>query len=296
MATRDELIALVRERYPGFAYLLGIPEVAKLLLDAVNPQIGYSPDEFTAKLQATNWWRTTETSRRQWDAFRNLDPATATDRIRERIAQLEDQTRQLGITVTHTPLSRLALQTLRDGIDLGSATWRNLLATYIPGAPTGAGASVTGTFRDVYEQIKTLARTEFMLPIADNDAWQMARAVVAGDKTLEGIRASFLVQSRSQYAGLTDVFDNGGTPGSYFAPIRQAIAEQLEVGADSIDLLDARWSEVLGTSPDGGTARPMTVSEAQRLARSTPDWRSTQGARRQVADMTLFLAEAFGQR
>jgi len=141
MATTEELEAQVKAQYPAYVYLLEEPELRQLLLDAVNPDIGFSPEEFTAKFQASEWYRTHSDTERQWDALLAADPASANRQSQERLADMRNMAAQVGVTIDPTTEAYLVDLSLRFGWT--DTEIRNRLLYHGAGA-AGRGAGDAG--------------------------------------------------------------------------------------------------------------------------------------------------------
>lgn len=295
----SDLVREVFERYPSYAYLLSDPEVGPLLLQAVDPNGGFDPETFAARLQATNWYRTTAPITRTWDARRQQDPAATNAEIQARMYEIDDFVKQSGFTLSFQQVANLAEQTLRFGIAVGSSQFRDSLSLLVPEyreGPTGTSiVNVGGTFGQTYSQIRQMA-ADYLVPLSDRDAWNMARQVFAGDLDPQGIAATFAGQASARFGGsVADAIDRGLTPGQFFAPTRAAIASELDMNAEQIDLMDPRWSSILGVDDGKGGTRPMTLTEAQRYARSQPEWQRTQRANDEASALARSLVESFGR-
>lgn len=77
----------VREQFPALAGFLDIPEIRDNLRAAVAE--GWPPDKLQARIQATNWWRTTPAKTRQWFGLVALDPASAERQVLEHTAKVK---------------------------------------------------------------------------------------------------------------------------------------------------------------------------------------------------------------
>lgn len=281
-----------RRTYGYLGWFLDHPEIGPIIRQAAAE--GWDLGRLQGALASTTWWRTTSESARTWEARLASDPADAEAQVRARVAEIEDIVGTLGITIDPNKVYSMAVDTLRFGVDPQSAQFRNTLASNLPqyGATADPGH---GTFDQAYEEIKRLARAEYMVGIADSDAWTMAQQVVAGSLTMDGVKSMFMQQSRGRFSQITDILDQGITPGQFFAPYRNAIAEELEMSADQVNLLDPRWSSVINTTGADGKQRPMTFTEVQRFARQQPEWENTGRGRDQGAAMARTLITSMGK-
>ena len=94
-----------------------------------------------------------------------------------------------------------------------------------------------------------------------------------------------------------DMIDQGVTPSDYFAPMKSRIAAELEVGEDSINLMDPKWMGLLERKDEKtGETRGATLYEATLSAREDPKWQSTQGAQEMAVRASSFLSGVFGRK
>lgn len=283
-----------RRTYGYLGWFLDHPEIGPIILNAARE--GWDTSRLLGALVNTEWWKNTSEAARLWEAELVSDPATARERVRARVAEIEDLIGALGIEVDPNKVFEIAAQTLKFGIDVNSAQFRNTLASLIPDfSSTSLSRADTGSFAQTLDEIKKLAKVDYMVGIADADAWSMAQRIVAGDLTMEGVKQIFKQVARGRFPHLADMIDRGVTPGDFFAPYRNAIAQTLEMSVDQIDLLDPRWAPVLGVRDEKVGVRPMTLSETLTFARSQPEWAGTQEFRERSSSLVVQLAEAMGK-
>jgi hypothetical protein len=294
MATAAELEAKVRQQYPQFAFLLNNPELRKILLDAVDPSKGFSAQEFEARIQQTNWWKSNGDSFRSWEALVNTNPGEAKRQVAGRVAEITDLIGQLGgVSLTASQRSYVADFTLRYGIQSGSAEMREMIAALIPTGP--AAKTPLGTFQATLAEVKRLAKHDYLVPVSDEQAWKWARDLTAGNLSMEGLAAHFGNIAKGRFSHMADEIDQGITPGMMFDPYRQMMATELEVPPESIDLMEAKWSEVLSHN-DAGKIRAMTMGEANKFVRSQAEWAETTRAKQMGAEMASSLLRTFGAK
>ena len=295
MAEAD-LEAQVRQRYPAFVYLLDEPELRQLLLDAIDPNKGFSPEEFQARFEATNWYRTHGDSQRQWEALLNADPETARRQVQQRWAEIRDTAGELGVQFDAEGFQYLADLSIRYGFTQAEIRDRLIAAgtSETPPDPAGQGTGTTpGDLGAVYNEIRRLANSEYLVGIANEDAWRWARRIAGGELTLEGVKVALGDVARGRFSHLKDQIDQGIAPGTYFAPYKQLIAQELEVSAEAVNLLDPKWYDVLSKA-DGNQVRAMTMAEAQQHVRKQPEWERTSRARGMSAQLGNELLRTFG--
>lgn len=295
------LIDRVQKEYPSAAYLLQNPEVGPLLLKAVAGE--YDQATFQQKLYATNYWKTTADSQRKWDAFASLDPASAMAQVKQMRARVKDLAGSLGRPLTAAGQHWISVTALREGWDDNQVT-DAVLSTikwgdYGEGSGAQSGAQtkvIGGDMGATIQQLRQL-QEQYMLTGTDRGRFDTALRILGGEQSLEGMQALYAEQAKQRWAHLATYIDQGTTPAQFFEPYRQVIAGQLEVSADSIDLMrDPRFKEVVSHA-DGNTGeiRPMTLSETERLVRSSDAWRATRGAGQEASAFAENLVRMMGK-
>lgn len=293
----DDVTQRVIEQYPSLAFLLGDPEIGPLLIQAVDPNVGFSPQTFEARLHETNWWKTTPAPAREELIQANTDPATFWaeagaygDELQaiasERFGVWLDPAQRLWLTAYGqnaglAPSSASMLQYIRQGV-----------------ASTGTVLSGQGVAGAAKSQVESVIRGEWFAPIADLNWLAKTGADIAqGVTTLDSIRAQMQSQAWNMYPHLRQQITEGQTLADIFNPYRQIIAEELEMGSvEAVDMNSPEWRRLLDwRDPNSGEARLPTASEVQRLARDRRQWWDTSKGRAADAGMTRTILEAFGK-
>lgn len=284
-ATPEQIEAYIRENYPQAAGFLDIPEIRGVLVEAARGS--WTPTKLQAEMQATNWWRTNNAAARQFFALQGTDPAQVAAMVAQKRAELAPELAQLGIDdVTANEIAENAIkygwtadEVRQDfALRLGRQSERS-------GLKQDSAPDVTA------DKLMGMARSEFLVPINRQDAERWAIEIYAGSRTEEQFRGYLTRLAEARFPGLTE---QGISPGEYLAPVRNVIAETLELNPADIDFLDRRWATVLEAEGKDGTFRPMTIAEAQRWARSQTEYRYTAGAQKEAAAMAETLGRTFG--
>lgn len=290
-ASPEQIEAYIRENYPQAAGFLDVPEIRAKLIEAARGQ--WTGTKLQAEIQATTWWRTNGEAARQYFALKGTDPAQLKALVDAKVAELEPQLAQLGITkgLNGAPadVQAFAEEVIKYGWspDEVRARLASLLqhTSEREGLTQGSAPDITA------DELMRIARTEFFVPISRMDAERWAVDIYAGRKTEEALRDYLANMAEARFPGIKE---QGFTPGDYMAPIRNIIADTLEMAPESVDLLDRRWAEVLQYQGPDGKLRPMSLAEAERYARSRPEYQQTKGAKAEAASMAETLAKTFG--
>jgi hypothetical protein len=293
------LIDRVRKEYPSAAYLLDNKEVGPLLLKAVAGE--YDAATFQQKLYATNYWKTTSDSKRKWDAFANLDPASAMSQVKQMRARLSDLSGSMGRSLTAQGQHWIAVTALREGWDDNQVT-DAVLSTikwgdYGEGSGAQSGAQTKAIGGDVGATIQQLRelQAQYMLDGTDRGRFDTALRIMGGQQTVEGMQALYADQAKQRWAHLATYIDQGVTPFQFFEPYRATIAEQLETTPDQVDLMrDSEWKQVISHAGEDGQIRPMTLSETERLVRGSERWKATKGAGQEASVFAENLTRMMG--
>lgn len=283
-ATEAQIIDFIGSNYgPDVAAFLRVPELKAILIRA--GQQNAAPDLVSTWLRRTKWYRQRSESMRTYDALKLADPKQHARIVAEKQAELRVAMQQLGLEGSKS----MAEQALRFGWSeqevkdhFGQALKQR---SGDVGLAQGSAPDITA------DQLMTMARNEYFVPLSRQDAERWAIDIYRGAKTEDTMRDYFGRLAASRFPGIAE---QGFTPGEYMAPIRNIIAETLELNPADIDLLDRRWSPVLEAESKDGTTRPMSLAEATRWARSRPEYQQTKGALDEAAGMADFIGKTFG--
>lgn len=291
----DDVIARIYEQYPSLVGLLGIPEVGNLLVQAVDPNVGFSPQTFEARLHETTWWRTTPEPQRNALIQATTDPATRTAELYAYGDQLQEIAARLGRWLDPNESAWLSAVGIDKGVSPDSATMRNLLRGTLR---TGDVLSGQGTVGAAKGQIEELVRGEWFFPIADLN-WLTGKAadVATGLDTLDSVNARLASQAWNLYPHLRQQITEGQTLADIFNPYRQIIADELEMGSvEQVDMQNPEWRKLMEwREPRTGELRMPTASEVMTMARDRPQWWKTSRGRQADAGMARTLLQAFGK-
>lgn len=283
-ASEAQIEEFIRANYSATQVgLLQIPELRSVMLNAARE--GMTADRMLVEIERTAWWQSRSEAMRQWDVLKATNPSEAQAQIDAKRAELGPQLAQLGLADDPS----VAEQALRLGWTPDQL--RQDFATRLQGQSDQSGLKDASAPDVTADSLVTMARTEYLVPINRQDAERWAIDIFAGRKTEDQLRNYLQRQAEARFPGLVE---SGFTPGEYMAPIRNVIAETLEVQPADVDLLDRRWSAVLETQASDGKFRPMTIAEAQSWARSQQEFRYTKGAQKEAAAMAETLGRTFG--
>lgn len=278
----------IRRLYPNLAYLLDTPDVGQVLRDAATN--GWDAARLQGALFATPWWQTTEANVRTWDNKMAQDPATANGDITRKQVEIASMLARYGIgSIGDTDMRWLAGRVLREG-------WTDdQLLRFFGGLIRDGSHEITGgKITEEESKIRGQARS-YMVNVDDASVREWAARIVEGTASADAVSSYLRKESVGRFSWLKTEIEGGLTPEQLFSPMKNAVAQLLEMAPDTIDLNSARWSAltapILGAD---GKQRSMNFNEAQQWARSQTEWRTTANANAEVSDRSLALLQQLG--
>lgn len=276
----------VRRRYPHLSYLLDIPEVRAVLLEATTRS--FNEAELQGALAQTQWWQKTAASTRVWDQKFYQDNATAMREWQQKTVELQNKTLQMGLQLSPTDAEWVAGKVLREG-------WTETeLNRYLGQLLRNTGSAQPGSVTEQVSAIKALGRS-YLSTINDQDAFEYAVRIAEGTMSTAALTSLLRDEAKNRFTWLAPQIDADVTPMALFSANRRAVAQLLEMDEEMIDLNDPKWSEL--TAPvlgDDGKPRSMNFYEAQRWARRRSEWRLTDNANQEASNMGLGLLRSMG--
>lgn len=288
----------VMAKYPNLSFLLNDPEVGPLLIAAVDPYQGFSPETFQTKLYQTNWWRTRSKSGRENEILKNTDPTTYRDKEYGYGHELRAHARGLGLELTPDQLTWFSTLGLNAGMDANSQQMTDYLLPLFEqqGGRVLHGYGAAGVAK---QEISNIIRGAWFQPI---DSWEWladaAIGVASGHDTLESVNARVASQAWGMFPHLKQQLEAGQTLADIFNPYRQVVAEELEMGSlEDVDMSPAgEWRSLMSfRDPTTGETRLPTESEVRTMARKKPQWWQTSHGKEADAGATRSLLQIFGQ-
>lgn len=288
-ATPDQIDAYIRANYGFAAGLLDIPEIHDVLYNAAKN--GWDEARLKGAVYATDWWKTHSDTARQWVTLTTTDPATAKQQVSARMVDIANIAEPLGLNFGGlSGLQDVATQSLMEGwsdVEIKRRIGEQLRHQSQVRGLEGTGANLADT-------LQAKASQDWMVPLTRSQAEDWAIRMTEGSASQEGFDSFLRSQAEGRFGWMRGEIQQGTTPGQYFAPIKTLVAQELELNPGDVNLMDPRWSAVVDYVDEQGHHRGMTYYEAQRWARSQPEWRFTQGGQQQAAQLGSELLKRFG--
>ena len=282
----------IREQYPTLSFLVNDPEIGPLLRDAVDPNKGFSPQTFQAKLYQTGWWKRQSSSEREWLIKSKTDPGTAK---RERTAYrgaLSTAANRYGAQLTNAQETWLTELGLARGLAPDDPSMLAQFRQIVAQKPSagGPGARRTGA-----RAVQQMARGDYGIRMSKGTAATWGDRLARGLTTMDDVRVTLADKATQMYPQFATGLRQGQTIRDMTDGYREIIASELELDPERIDFTEGRWSKVLNWRGSKGLRAP-TAQEVQKLARMDTRWWSTSHGRQTDAEMTSGVLQMFGKR
>lgn len=215
--------------------------------------------------------------------------ANTEQQIANAAASIKNEARKMGLDLDDDAINSLA------GVVVNNNWSADMLNEYLAGgAATGTDVKA-GTFTSSVDAVKAVAASQLM-PISDSSAREWAGRIASGEMDMDGLRSMVANMARMKYTWAQPVIDSGVTMSDFLKPSRDRVASELELNADSVNLLDPRWQSMMYVTDDKGLTRAATDSEIVAKARRQPEYQRTKAAGDNMAGLATFLSNKFEGR
>lgn len=291
MSVLDE----IRQQYPTLAFLVNDPEIGPLLKDAVDPNKGFSPQEFQARLYQTNWWKSRSAVKRNMETMAHTDPGEYKRLLTDAASKTRLFARQLGYNLSSNEIRWIATTNLNNGVQVGSEEFMLQMRNFLS-KKKAKDFDVAGGVSAAAMKAREIAARQYYVPFSDAEAKQWGIDLALGMKDEAAFQNHMLVRAASMYPHLKQLLYQGQSMEDIFSGHRELIAQELEISPNQIDFTKDFKKVLYQVDPETGKPRPMTLHETQTLARQDSRWWGTSGGRKADAGMANFMLKMFGKR
>jgi hypothetical protein len=289
---------IIQEEFGGLWDVYNENADVKTVIDK-SVKEGWFNDEnkLTAALQATNWYRTTEQSARQYAIQLSSDPATMEDRITTAVDDLRAGTLANGLTVDDATLRKIATNQIKFG--WSEQQTRNAIGSEVVALAQAGGAQGMTDLRqgNVARGLRETARKYAQKPAdADLDTW--VADIMTGRKTEVQWEDFMRNSAKTQFRSLTPALDRGETVEDATYAYRQQAVQTLQgtVDPSQIDWTSDKWNKALNfQDPKTNEYRQMDLWEWNKYLRTLPEWQETDDAKQAYRNVAYSLAQGFGR-
>lgn len=272
------------QNYGHLAYLMSVPEVAKIVKDA--EKLGLGDDEIEGRITGTQWWKTTTDSKRLWQDQKITDPATATRSLDAQVQNLRTSAQKYGLQIDDARLRQIAETSLEMGWNTAQAD--DALSKEFH-YQAGQSTAIVG-------RLKQLAG-DYYIPLSDGAIQQWGSSIIAGGGDETMFNQYVKDQAKSMFPTAAGAIDRGVTVKAFTDPYRQIASNTLELDPDTIDFSDPKYLAAL-SQPDQKTGdnRLMSLSEWSDHIKKDDryGWDKTENARGEATDMAQKITQIFG--
>lgn len=279
----------IAQQYPAFLPLLKIPEIANLLTQAADPANNWSAAQLQAHLYATNWWKTTSATARQWMVLELSDPAEAARQKSASARQYWDIAAQEGISLTFGQMGSILEQGMSNGWNAQQA--QQAIVRYAK-----YGDPLTGGIDATQGALKATA-ADYGLAVSDSTLFDWAKKIQAGSSTTDAFTAWSRQQAKSLFPTLAAAIDGGQTIRQSADQYAQIASQTLGVAASSVDWTQAKWRALLQAKGTDGKLAPLSLNDAQSKLMEDPTYGYDKTVNAQSSASTLIkgLQETMGK-
>lgn len=252
----------------------------------------WQPEQFTAHLMNTKWFKSNSASVRNAILQKTSDPAT----YNANIAQMKATIQATWGSLWGTPLSdaQLTQQAImahdmgwnQDQITqhLGNATqWQQMMTSQGVGGKAG-------------ETMDSLRQLQQNYGVSYTEKWaaNQAHNVLEGKDTLAAIEDRMRSQAAVQYPAFAAALQSGQTMKDVADPYIQQMGNLLEMDPNGITLNDPTIQKALKATTAEGKPAALSMNAFEQQVRTDPRWQYTDNAKQTMYDATSSLLKSFG--
>lgn len=307
--TKDKLnMKSLAKKFGIAASYLSTDKTLQAVLKKIINQDITDPDRMQAMIQNTDWWQNYTNSFRQYQFAKESNAAEFAANLQRAKETVLAQATALGIEIDDATAEEWADMLLRGSTkvskDGGIVTYDDdwlgdQLAAAIDFTKTKTVGGIQildigGTIGATVDNIYAIARDYGLDTTMANsvfNSWMQTTisGIVSGDLTQEDIQQGITEMAMANFPGFADQIRQGYTLREAASSQLSAIAKELELDANTIDLNDNIVQKVLNSQD-----KPMTAYEARKAARADSRWQFTENARNEYQSIGTKILEDFG--
>lgn len=287
--TAEEKQRISEKFGPGMAAYTSDEEIGKILVEAMRDE--WPPNKLQARLRSTARYQRTQQSQREWEIRKVEEPETAAGMLRQQLNKTRDFAGRLGVQLSEDQLRSISEDTLSMGWDEGQVA--DVIVGFFKSDP--ANPEPVGTIGLDMAGIKRLG-AQYLIDVSDQEALDFSLRIAKGEMQADALEVVMRTRAKARFPQVAQQIDDGATPADIFAEHRNAIAREMEIAPEQVDLIrDTRWAAVLDYVDQKGNRRPMSIPEAMEFTRSQDEWFDTRKAKSKAASIERMLLENLGK-
>lgn len=286
--SQSPVTATILSDFAAFAPLFqAIPELSEKLLEASANN--WSPDQFTAALMGTNWWKSTSENARNWQIRQLTDPATASQDQSIMGNKITLLATGMGIPLSHGQVTMLTEAALAQG-------WSDQQLQQQVVQQANEKQMRAGAIQDTRMQLNNTA-AQYGLNLSDDSSFKWAKQIEEGGMDQKSFESYAAGQAAASHPYWSKQLNEGITLRQLADPYIQSASQLLGVSADSIDLSQSKWGNALiQRDKNGQVTGPMSQLQWEQKLMTDPSygWQQTDNARQAAFQMVDQLQKSFG--
>jgi hypothetical protein len=293
------IINWIKQNWGSYAWLLSQPEVASVLEQAAVQ--GLSTDQVQAKIEQTNWWRTTSAAMRQFEQDMALNPAdyqfgSPGSKASSEYTTVANEAGSLGVLLSTAQIQSIAMDALRYG-------WGQAQIQAAIGSQVSVAGPTQNNAMGIVDQLISMGN-QYYQTLTPQTLQSWAENIAAGTQNMQQFQASMAKNAAMKWTGYAQQLLGGETMMQLTDNLRQEAAKTMEIDPSSIDFTKGPWSQIIDYVPPNppgakaGTSQPhrvMTLSEMDQYLKNQRAYAYTQNARDSVAQLEQQIVQDFGR-
>lgn len=276
------------DQYGPMAQIVqAVPELRDLMTQAVANS--WSPDRLKAAVQASPWYLQHSATASSLLMTQAAHPAEYQQQLDNQTFKIAQMARTMGITVEDP--NSLALQSLLNGWDdqrtqvaLGERGW-------VTGGQGGARVGSVAQYQDRLMQ----TFQSYGVPYTQDYLDTAAKAIAAGDNTLDGYVSIARNQAKAQYPQYAAQLDQGQTMVQIADPYMAQMAKTLELNQNSVTLNDPYVQKALSVrDPQTGAVTSQSMWQFTQNLKADPRYDRTTQAKTDAYNTLAQIGKDFG--
>jgi hypothetical protein len=286
----DQITALAYSQHGAvLAPFINDPEIRAILRRYVNGEI----DDATmvGLVQQTNVFRTTTISQRKWQDLKASDPATAAQTLQQSKFNIARTAETLGYQMKPEDIDYLAERVIYDGLSTDQV--RSLIVGHFV---MTSGGDAGDALSKVNAQLGN-----WMVHVDEGIKQQWVTDMLMGRLSEDTLATHLRKISEVLFPGMAAALQQNPslTPQQWVAPIRNTIANTLEINGQDVDFTNPKWSQLVNYyDPNAKTYRALTGPEVEQKLKTDKafGWDYTKNAMDSRMGFVLNLAQVMGRR
>ena len=282
-------VSAAAAKYPAFASLMSIPEIADLLSQAADPNTGgWTQEQFALHLYTTNWWKSHSETEREWIKTQLIDPAKAAQMTRDTFQQVATESKLLGVSLDTNQLNLIAQGAISGG-------WSSQQIQSAIAGNAQQNQDRPGQIAATQTNLQGIA-AQYGLPMSPHTTFSWAQQIAQGKADQAGFTEYAKQQAKISHPYWERQLDQGITVRQLADPYIQQAAKLLEISPDSIDLSSHQWSNAFAQPNKAGEVKPMAMLDWQTHLMTQPayGYDRTDNARQAAFGMVDQLGKVMG--